>query len=170
MWTVVQVSYPILRNTLYYSNRSVVRCFIRNFAEATKEATSSKKKRKGNIVLESLQRKHVEEEISDEALQRESQRMKEYSKFKYAELIGRRKREHQRLQAMRAAVRALPDERKWEVETKELTPVPFELPLFLETPPVPGYDPTLSDEAYEELSAEEVAAEREVIIADKRRR
>lgn len=98
---------------------------------ARKEATSSKKKRKGNIVLESLQRKHVEEEISDEALQRESQRMKEYSKFKYAELIGRRKREHQRLQAMRAAVRALPDERKWEVETKELTPVPFELPLFL---------------------------------------
>ncbi|EME32564.1 hypothetical protein Gasu2_70080 [Galdieria sulphuraria] len=170
MWTVVQVSQQMLRNSIYYGKCHGMRCFLRCFAETTKETTSSKKKRKGNIVLESLQRKQVEETISDEAYQRESQRMKEYSKFRLKELKLRRKREQDRLEAMRAAILALPEERKREVEEKVLTPVPFELPLFLETPAIPGYDPTLSDEAYQELSAEEVAVEKETIVVDRRRR
>ncbi|GJQ09249.1 hypothetical protein GpartN1_g1040.t1 [Galdieria partita] len=170
MSTVVQISYQMLRHLGGYGKCCGKLCFVRSFAETTKEATSSKKKRKGNIVLESLQRKQVEENISEEAYQRELQRMKEYSKFRWKELKVRRKREQDRLEAMRAAIRALPEERRWEVEEKVLTPVPFELPLFLETPAIPGYDPTLSDDAYQELSAEEASAEKETIIVDQRRK
>eukprot|EP00871_Galdieria_phlegrea_P005644 jgi/Galph1/6080/GphlegSOOS_G4724.1 len=134
-----------------------------------KEATGSKKKKRENIVLQTLQRKMVEENISEEAYHQEVARMKEYSKFKYKELKERRKKEQYRLLAMRAAIKALPEERKKEAEERDLTPLPFELKLPLETPPVHGYDPSLTEEAYHELSAEEVAAEKEIVIEGRRR-